>query len=233
MKKLKSLINYILGLLFLRGFFSALNTTKILQIDYGHFLSATLWSAVDRNGKPIPWFTYPAIEYLLQFDLSKKSVFEYGSGNSTLFWEKIARKVISVEDDREWFDRIRKKHLGSNNIELLYYPEKLSYIRSIKDCKIAFDIIIIDGSYRAECARVAVKKLKKGGMIILDNADWMPDIARFLRSHGLIEIDMAGFSPINHRTTTTSLFIRRDFNFKSKLNRPLSGPGSIDVSKLK
>ena len=39
---------------------------------------------LDRNGNPIPWYTYPAIEYLSQFDYSRKTIFEFGCGNSSL-----------------------------------------------------------------------------------------------------------------------------------------------------
>ena len=33
----------------------------------------------DRDGNPIPWYTYPAIEYLSQFDYSDKKIFERGA----------------------------------------------------------------------------------------------------------------------------------------------------------
>ena len=32
---------------------------------------------VDKDGNPIPWYTYPAIEYLSQFDYSDKKIFEF------------------------------------------------------------------------------------------------------------------------------------------------------------
>lgn len=34
---------------------------------------------IDRDGNPIPWYTYPAIEYLSQFDVTDKDVFEFGA----------------------------------------------------------------------------------------------------------------------------------------------------------
>ena len=39
---------------------------------------------VNENNEPIPWFTYPSIQYLDQLDLSEKTIFEWGSGNSSL-----------------------------------------------------------------------------------------------------------------------------------------------------
>src|SRR5688572_10403591 len=51
------------------------------------------------SGQPIPWYTYPAIEFIRQLDFSQSTVFEYGSGNSTMFWAASAARVISVEED--------------------------------------------------------------------------------------------------------------------------------------
>ena len=53
---------------------------------------------LDRDGNPIPWYTYPAIEYLSQFDYSQKKIFEFGTGYSSMYWAKRAQKVISIED---------------------------------------------------------------------------------------------------------------------------------------
>jgi hypothetical protein len=75
---------------------------------------------------------------------------------------------------------------------------------------------------------MARKRLAPGGMIILDNADWFVETAKFLRSSDLIEVDMSGFSPINHYTLTTSFFLSRDFNIKSAHDhQPIPGIGAI------
>ena len=56
----------------------------ILARRYGQFETMKKWSCLDREGRPIPWYTYPAIEYLASLDLSGMKVLEYGSGNSSL-----------------------------------------------------------------------------------------------------------------------------------------------------
>lgn len=63
---------------------------------------------IDRDGNPIPWYTYPAIEYLSQFDVTDKDVFEFGCGNSSLFWADRARLVTSIEDNPDWLANGRK-----------------------------------------------------------------------------------------------------------------------------
>jgi hypothetical protein len=85
-----------------------LRSVQLLMFDLGHLRSIRTGVPADRHGRPIPWFTYPAIAYLEQLDLSDADVFEYGSGNSTRFWQERARTVTSVEDDPSWHARIAR-----------------------------------------------------------------------------------------------------------------------------
>ena len=59
-------------------------------------------SAIDAKGNPLPWYTYSAIQYLSSIIKKDYTVFEYGSGNSTLWWRKKAKKVVTVEHDAAW-----------------------------------------------------------------------------------------------------------------------------------
>src|SRR5262245_47345504 len=79
---------------------------RILSFQYGHLRSAALMRSVDANGDPIPWITYPAIEFLKQLDLRDKTVFEYGCGGSTIFWGRNAGRVDSVEHNQEFVEVI-------------------------------------------------------------------------------------------------------------------------------
>jgi hypothetical protein len=92
-----------------------------------------------------------------------------------------------------------------------------------------FDVIIIDGSHRYECALHARSKLAGDGLIILDNSDWKQKTAQLLRESDLIEVDMAGFGPINRYTWTTSIFFRRAVNLVPANDRqPVHGIGSVN-----
>src|SRR5205807_1461124 len=44
----------------------SLRLYRILSFDYGHLKSAALMRSVDAAGRPLPWITYPAIEFLKQ-----------------------------------------------------------------------------------------------------------------------------------------------------------------------
>ncbi|HAJ60075.1 MAG TPA: hypothetical protein DCP31_13100, partial [Cyanobacteria bacterium UBA8543] len=86
-----------------------LKTIDIVEFEYGHFLSCEQQMCVDKSGNPIPWYTYPAIEYLNQLDFTDKKIYEYGSGNSSLFWAKRAKYVTSVENNQDWYSLIKNK----------------------------------------------------------------------------------------------------------------------------
>ena len=184
---------------------------------------------IDAKHQPIPWYTYPAIEYLKQLDFSDKKVFEYGSGNSTLFWSQICQKVISIEDNPEWHEKVLKsissQHTSQAQLQLI--TDELSYVHALESYP-DMGVIIIDGSYRFQCAKVAIKKLKLGGLIILDNSDWYVKTAETLRDADLIQVDMTGLGPINSYVWTTSFFFHRNFRFKPKsINQPEHGINAI------
>jgi hypothetical protein len=190
---------------------------KLLAVDYGQFKSIKKGLPVDSGGKELPWYTYPAIEFLSQLDFSEKSVFEYGSGNSSIFWTKRAKDVVSIEDDKEWHESICKKLLKNQNIFLLQSRDE--YVNFIEKINKKFDIIIVDAKYRLDCAKKSINFLKDGGIIILDNSDWYPDVAKYIKEKGLIQVDFAGFGPLIGFTWVTSIFFSRSYDFKPINNK--------------
>ena len=95
-----------------------------------------------------------------------------------------------------------------------------------------FDCIIVDGSARKRCAGAALKYLKPGGLMILDNSDWFPNTAKLMREAGLIQVDFHGFGPINGYSWTTSFFLSRDFKPKlSEARQPLYSKAAVRVVK--
>lgn len=200
--------------------------TQVLKEGYGHWLSARLHRPVDAQGSPLPWFTYPAIEFLGQFDLTGKRIFEYGAGNSTLYWSARCGEVVSVESDEQWHRYLVRQI--PKNVGLEHRPQKEEYVAALGEQPTPFDVIVVDGIERLACCRVAPSKLREGGLIILDNADWYPGSAAVLREAGLLQVDMTGFGPVNGYTWTTSLFFHRAFDFPSRGKvRPQPGVGSI------
>lgn len=192
---------------------------EILAKEYGLAKSMEIKLPVDVAGEPIPWYTYPAIEYLSQFNFRDKVVFEYGCGSSTLFWGKQAAETFSVEHDLNWADQIRPQ-LGAHQTLLLYEDEN-EYVYSIESISKKIDILVVDGQWRMACTQKGVVKLKQTGIIILDNSDWFHDIADWLRAKGYFQVDFSGFGPINPYCWTTSIFLPWDSTFQNEFKNPL------------
>jgi len=203
-----------------------LRAWRTLKRSRGYLRSLTEGQCVDVEGDPIPWYTYPAIEQLAKWDFSQADVLEYGCGNSTIWWSTRAHSVTSIESDPEWFERI-KSQLPSNCSIALHPIEKgpnLSeqtrrYVGAIDQLG-KFDVIVIDGvpndRMRLECTKRALSHLLPGGMIIVDNSDWLPLSCREIRDAGLFEIDFCGLSPLNDYAGATSMFFTPEFHPKPR-----------------
>ncbi|MET0877406.1 MAG: hypothetical protein ABWY14_09735 [Tardiphaga sp.] len=166
---------------------------------------------VDGHGNFIPWLTYPMIEFLNGFDFSDATVFEFGTGGSTLYWAGRAKNVVSVELDAAWAARLAA--IAPSNVRIIHEPNGHRYAEAPIALDRTFDVIVIDGAERYRSTRAAIGCLAPGGMIILDNAEWYPNCAALLAESGLIEVPFSGFPPINAFPSTSSAFLSRDLSF--------------------
>jgi hypothetical protein len=176
----------------------------------GWFRSRREGAAVDARGEPIPWYTYPAIEFLAPRVRTDMTVLEYGSGNSTLWWAKRAARVCSVEHDPSWAARL--EGLLPENVTLRHVPldPAGTYARSAQAFGLRFDVVAIDGRERVECARLAPEALTERGVVVFDNSD-RPDYAEgyaALADRGFRRIDFVGMAAVEPLKTSTSVFYR-------------------------
>lgn len=194
---------------------------QIFNTKYGHshFINGFVH---DGNNSPLPWITYPCIEFLNRLNLKDCNVFEFGSGSSTLYWSQKSRSVTSIEKDKQWFDKVQGDL--PSNCTLSHAGADLDYIQHINQYKSKFDIIIIDGAVRYPCAQEALKNISDRGFIILDNTEWYPKTAKLLTSAGYTQIDFIGFPPINAFPSATSIFYRSNELINNKLDQQYWAP---------
>ena len=109
-------------------------------------------------------FEYKFIEkYLNKNDI----MLEWGSGNGTIYFSNLVKKIISLEHDRDYYDIIKKTIdvFKITNIELYHIPgikvqdQKSQrhiafedYIKFPIANKLEFDKVLIDGRARKHCA---------------------------------------------------------------------------------
>ncbi|CAM8388951.1 hypothetical protein MCEET85_00874 [Candidatus Methylopumilus planktonicus] len=193
-----------------------LKNFRTLAFGYNQLGSMKKWSCLDKNNNPIPWYTYPTIEYLENLDFSDKNIFEYGSGNSSLWWVQRCKKIISIESDKKWFKYIQK--IKNSNLDYRFSNNKKNYIYQSDIA--GSHVIIIDGLWRSECADFVITSINSNkinpNMLIFDNSDWYPKTISKLnkRLKHYVQVDFSGFGPINGYTWTTSVFINSQFDSK-------------------
>ena len=223
-RKLKKIF-FLLKISSQNGIDNVISIINLIENDYGHQKSVLLRKPVDASLCPVPWYTYPAIEYLRQFDFSNKNIFEYGCGNSSIFWANLAKSVTSVEIDPKWYENIN--NLKPNNLNIKLRISRDSYIGSIQESNILYDLVIVDGIHRYECARKSIQYLAKDGLLILDNSERYPKLCEEIRKHDLLQVDFFGCGPINYYTWTTSIFFRRECRLEPLDILPCFGIGSL------
>ncbi|TKW61205.1 MAG: class I SAM-dependent methyltransferase [Blastochloris viridis] len=180
-------------------------------IQTGWFHSSASYSSIDSNKNPIPWLTYPAIDFLTPRVKTTFRVFEYGSGNSTLWWAPRVKEVIAVEHNAAWAKQVATniQHLSNAQVILEPNPDSAKYTEAITQ-KGKFHIAVIDGSNRVECAEAALSCLTEDGVIIWDNSDrieYKPGIAS-LKNAGFRQLEFTGLAPVNSNRMETSIFYR-------------------------
>jgi hypothetical protein len=206
------------------------NIIKTFVEGYGYKKSVETSLPVNQKGDPVPLYTYPAIEYLNSLDFKGKEIFEFGSGNSTLFWLNKGAIVTSVEHNEIWFEDLKEKTSQNNDHEFIFAKGE-EYVSSVLRDNKQYDIIVIDGTAnRLQCARNAIKSIKKDGVIIVDNADWFENTTKLIRDElDFIQIDFYGFKPCKYNTSATSIFLSRRSNLRAtNKKQPSYCIGGID-----
>lgn len=198
------------------------NLTSIFTTSPG-YLEQTGWlrslesgRTVDKDGRPIPWLTYPSLDFFSALITPGMSVFEYGSGNSTLWWGKRVARLVSCEHDKEWYASLKKLVANSDiNADTTCLLRRCKggsseYGSEILHYRDAFDILVIDGRDRVGCARNGLGSLRAGGVIVWDNSDrdrYLPGYI-VLQEAGFRRLDFWGMGPLSTRRWCTSIFYR-------------------------
>ena len=142
--------------------------------------------------RSLPGLALPAICFLDEYLTKDMRVLEWGSGASTIFFA-MRCAVTAVEHSEEWFETVVAALRYRDNRHIPYRvlrkpndgfdPEFMShqpgyesvnfrdYVEGIWDAtNECYDVILVDGRARCACLKAAPGKLKKGGLLILDDS---------------------------------------------------------------
>lgn len=174
----------------------------------------------DCENKPVPWYTYPMIEFLKDRLKKNMNVFEYGSGFSTLFYSERVKHVVSIEHDYGWYQKIQE--VRPENVELQHIKlDKIGngggytkeYSKAVLKYHEEFDVICIDGRDRNRCAKNSIPALKRDGVIIFDDTDreQYNEAYQYLQAAGFRRLDFKGLIPsLLDKKGCTSIFYRAE-----------------------
>jgi hypothetical protein len=186
-----------------------LRTSSALKED-GWFRSFDEKASVDLHGKPIPWFTYPAYDFLKKRLPADICVFEYGCGGGTLWWATKVKEVVACEHNLDWYKKISAESPANVKIHYSDLEYGGEYSKTITKYQNKFDVVVIDGRDRVNCAKNCLPSLTEKGVIIFDDSDRKQYQSGFdfLISHGFKRIEFAGMGPGLTFKFETSIFYR-------------------------
>jgi predicted O-methyltransferase YrrM len=180
----------------------------------------------------LPWLTYDAILWLESHLTKKMVVFEWGSGGSTVYFAQKVKQLISVEHDKKWYEQTKKtleERLLKNKVKYLYKPPKkigkkgkkvflssqpkYSGYSFAQYCQIinkfpdsSFDLVLVDDEARNDCLRLAKKKVRQAGYLILDNSDTPECKTEMQKMKRWPRTDFPGIGPFNSYLWQTTIW---------------------------
>lgn len=204
---MKKIIWSILNLSYLGGLVQL--RIKSALVDNGWFRSFKQKEAVDKDGNPIAWCTYPFLYFMYPRLQKHFDVFEYGCGNSTIWYAKKVNTITSVEHDKNWLNKIRSTMPANSTIvhkELVYGGD---YCKEVSNAKMKYHIVIVDGRDRNNCLMNAVQHLTEDGIVIFDNSElkqYQSSVEEVMKT-GFKRLDFYGMLPgVAHNSRTTILY---------------------------
>jgi predicted O-methyltransferase YrrM len=146
-----------------------------------------------------PWLTQEAVSFLARNLRPEMRGFEWGSGRSTIWLAERVNRLVSVEHDPQWYEAICSS-AAARNVDYRL-AQGADYARQIGEFPDEyFDFVLVDGEFREACLRAAAPKVRRGGLLILDNADYEFDTS------ALFEYDRQA---THNGVWRTDIFVRR------------------------
>jgi len=136
------------------------------------------------------WMSPHEIKKIRKYLTRNTVMLEYGSGGSTLFFSKYVKEYYSIEHNKDWYSKVKKKTANRNIKTFLSinkavpkprviakcwndlekssrYNSFKEYIKYPKKIGKKFDAVLIDGRARPECAKFIYDYLNKGAYVFI------------------------------------------------------------------
>jgi len=152
--------------------------------------------AHQRRHPDAPSLTAEATRLLVSLLRSADRGVEWGSGNSTIWFARRTAHLVSFETNEAYYPQVQaelaRAGLGNVDYRLMAFTDSpdeeamhgSEWVRSSGQfADRSLDYALVDSSPRGCLAAAIAPKIKSGGLLILDNADWyMPPPATVRRT---------------------------------------------------
>jgi hypothetical protein len=170
-----------------------------------------VWSRFAGKAKQSPWMTPAAVKYLDQVLNAEDVVLELGSGASTAWYARRVRRVVSLEPNLSWAERVKRELVGYPNTEVRVGPVAGSFAGAFLELRPT--VLIVDHSdeprfTRTDAIRLAAIDDTMPRLIVLDDSDR----ARYRPAREILNnwsmYQFTGFRDKPLRLTETTVFTR-------------------------
>jgi predicted O-methyltransferase YrrM len=132
---------------------------------------------IDERANPAnPWLTRDAVRFLDEALRITDVGLEFGSGRSSIWFGRRIKHLTSIEDNPEWFERVTGLITAHGLTEKIDYRFRRGMEQYVGEVGLvadeSIDFCLVDGSHRDECAVRLVAKIRRGGLLVVDNINW-------------------------------------------------------------
>jgi hypothetical protein len=136
-----------------------------------------------------PWISHEAVGFCASSLNSSQIGLEWGSGRSTPWYGKRLGKLLSIEFDPVWHRKVVRVTRDLPGVECRLIPLEHSlneptvrdydpvprYVAVANEfTDQSLDFVVVDGHYRLACVKQVLPKIKPGGLLLIDNTEWLP-----------------------------------------------------------
>ena len=142
----------------------------------------------EKQNPDKPWLCPGTITFLDSALKPNMVGAEFGSGRSTHWFGKRLKVLISIEHFPPWYKTVKEQiaesslpnvdyrlipldHLESEPEREHYepLPKYVSWLVGVPDE--TYDFVLVDGHYRTTCIRQSLNKIKRGGLLVVDDVE--------------------------------------------------------------
>ena len=218
MKVLRSIFRFLIGITVGRKtamYWLASNSEgKLLNfLDAGYLYENGWFRSLEENrsvnlkGEAIAWLPYSLLRFLNDRLQPHLTILEYGAGASSFYFAARVKAVVSVENNRSWYEHILANK--PQNLTLVLAENEDTYVRAGGPVR-KFDFILVDGDFREACLRKGIEYLSDAGVILLDdtNAPEFNSLIPNMTQLGFKHLRFNDFAPIISYNKESTLFYR-------------------------